>query len=94
MKWYWAILLTILIFIGQVVLFLNAGPKGELCVQFVVAIFGIWAAAKSGSLGWGLFVFFVWPLGFPCFLINRYKMPSTAASQVTGANPRTEMVQR
>jgi len=73
MKWYWAILLTVSIF-GLMVVLLQVGDTAvEPFVTLIVAISGIWAAGRSSSVGWGLFVFFLWPIGFPCFLIARYK---------------------
>jgi hypothetical protein len=73
MKWYWAILLTLLIFAADAAA-LHADPSGgKEFIHLICAISGIWAAGKSSSFGWGLFVFFLWPIGFPCFLISRYK---------------------
>ena len=73
MKWYWAILLTVSIFVLMVVLLQVGDTAVEPFVTLIVAISGIWAAGTSSSVGWGLFVFFLWPIGFPCFLIARYK---------------------
>ena len=47
--------------------------SGKVLASFVTAISAIWVAAKSSSFGWGLFVFLVWPIGFPFFLIAQYK---------------------
>jgi hypothetical protein len=80
MKWYWAILLTVAIF-GCMVAAVMVGELkhdlsgGEPVVQGILAISGIWAAARSSSVGWGLFVFLLWPIGFPYFLIVRYRKP-------------------
>jgi len=57
----------------MVVLLLVGDTAVEPFVTLIVAISGIWAAGRSSSVGWGLFVFFLWPIGFPCFLIARYK---------------------
>ncbi len=73
MKWYWAILLTVIILGLMVVLLQAGGTAVERYVTLIVAISGIWAAGTSASVGWGLFVLFLWPVGFPCFLIVRYK---------------------
>jgi hypothetical protein len=75
MKWYWAILLTILILGGLTALLEIGGPKAEWSLHFVVALCAVWAAGKSSSVGWGLFVLLLWPIGFPCFLISRYRRP-------------------
>ena len=73
MKWYWAILLTVIIFGLMVVLLQAGGSAVQSFVTLIAAISGIWAAGTSSSVGWGLFVFFLWPVGFPCFLIVRYR---------------------
>jgi len=79
MKWYWAILLTIVI-LGLMVAVLQVhGTEGQFFVHLVTAISGIWAAGRSCSFGWGLFVFFLWPIGFQCFLIAKYQRPADVA---------------
>jgi hypothetical protein len=79
MKWYWAILLTI-VFIGFFTALLKmGGADAQWFVNGVIAIFGVWAAGKSSSVGWGLFVLLLWPIGFPCFLISQYRRPSNVA---------------
>lgn len=79
MKWYWAILLTMAILGGMAAVLQIGGAKAEWFIHFVVAIFGVWAAGKSSSVGWGLFVLLLWPIGFPCFLISQYRPPSNVA---------------
>jgi hypothetical protein len=78
-KWYWAILLTVIIFGLMVVLLQVGGMAMEPYVTAIVAISGIWVAGTSSSVGWGLLVFFLWPIGFPCYLIARYKRPPDVA---------------
>ena len=73
MKWYWAILLTVIISGVMVALLQVGGTAGQPYVTLLVTISGIWAAGTSSSVGWGLFVFFLWPIGFPSFLIAQYK---------------------
>jgi|GraSoiStandDraft_14_1057315.scaffolds.fasta_scaffold2143970_1 hypothetical protein len=80
MKWYWAILLTIVILSGLVALLQIGHSEAEWFVHFVVAIFAVWAAGKSASVGWGIFVLLLWPIGFPCFLISQYGRPRNTES--------------
>ncbi len=75
MKWYLAILLTMAIFGCMVVATTIAGSQADHLIYTLLAISAVWAAAKSSSVGWGLFVFFLWPVGFPYFLIARYGRP-------------------
>ena len=73
MKWYWAILLTIAL-LACLALVLNVGGSAaEWFVHFVIALTAVWAADKSSSVGWGVLVLLLWPIGFPCFLISQYK---------------------
>ena len=76
MKWYWAIFFTVVIIGCTTVVLKIGGNAGIWFVQFVVAITAIWAAGKSSSVGWGVFVYLLWPIGFPCFLIREYRQPS------------------
>jgi hypothetical protein len=76
MKWYWAILVTIVVFAGMGAVLQVGGAPAEKLVHLALAVFGVWAAGTSGSVGWGLFVLFLWPIGFPCFLISQYRQPS------------------
>jgi hypothetical protein len=75
MKWYWAIFLTLLILAAMILVIQVNGTNGTFFINLVCSVLGIWAAAKSSSFGWGLFVFLLWPIGFPCFLIAKYKQP-------------------
>jgi hypothetical protein len=79
MKWYWAILLTLLILAVMVLVIQVNGTKGTFFINLVCAVLGIWVAGKSSSFGWGLFVFLFWPIGFPGFLIVKYKRPPAVA---------------
>lgn len=79
MKWYWAILITIGLLVGMAALLQAGGTLADNYIQMFLAIFGVWAAAKSGSVGWGLFVLFLWPIGFPCFLVSQYRRSPRAA---------------
>ena len=54
MKWYWAILLAIVILTGLTALLQIGGAKAEWFRHFVIALFAVWVAPKSASLGWGL----------------------------------------
>jgi hypothetical protein len=78
MKWYWAILVTIAV-LGCFTAVLEIGGGGQKArwyVQFAATLTAIWAAAESSSLGWGLFVLLLWPIGFPCFLIRYFAQRS------------------
>jgi len=93
MKWYWAILLTLLILVACIAAVQVDRTSGGFFVHLVSAISGIWVAGKSSSFGWGLFVFFLWPIAFPCFLITRYRPISEPraelhATQVPAEGPR------
>ncbi len=81
MKWYWAILLTLLILAPEVAAVQANPSRGKEFVQLICALSTIWAAGKSSSFGWGLFVFFLWPIGFPCFLITHYKPASEVRAE-------------
>src|SRR2546426_47240 len=50
MKWYWAILLTIALFAGMTVVLQIGGAEAASFIHLVLAIFGVWAAGKSGSV--------------------------------------------
>jgi hypothetical protein len=72
MKWYRAILLTLVILAALGILGMSFGDKAvESLGQLVAGISGVWAAAESGSFAWGLLVMFFWPVAFPWFLIAR-----------------------
>ena len=75
MKWYLAIPLTLVIFATMVLALQVNTTAGKFFSDLVIAVSGIWVAAQSSSFGWGLFVFLLWPIGFPCFLIAKYKQP-------------------
>jgi hypothetical protein len=76
MKWYWAIPVTIAL-LGCLALVLDVGGRAaEWSGHFVVARTAVWAAGKSSSVGWGVFVLLLWPVGFPCFLMSRYNRSS------------------
>jgi hypothetical protein len=75
MEWYWAILLTLLILTPMVMVIQVHGTHGTFFIHLVCSVLGIWVAGKSSSFGWGIFVFLLVPLGFPCFLIAKYKRP-------------------
>ena len=66
MKWYWAMLVTLAIMIVVGMLPGNAAANAAMLVS---AISAIAIAAHSRSWGWGIFVLFLWPIGFPCYLI-------------------------
>ncbi len=78
MKWYWAILITVVILAVMIVLVNKGGDAVGAFVRIMVALCAIWAAGTSASVGWGLFVYVLWPIGFPWFLIAKYqqKQPS------------------
>ena len=76
MKWYWAILVTIALLGCLAVVLTVGGNAGDWFVRFVVALTAVWAAGKSSSVGWGVFVLLLWPIGFPCFLISQYRRVS------------------
>ena len=70
MKWYWAILLTIGLLALPYGMVLNGANIGvDKIFTAIVIISAIWAGVNSGSYNWGLFVFFVWPIAFPAYLI-------------------------
>ncbi len=79
MKWYWAILLTIVILSGLGALLQIGGAKAEWFMHFTIAVFAVWAAGKSGSVAWGLLVLLLWPIGFPSFLFSQYRRSSEVA---------------
>jgi hypothetical protein len=66
MKWYWAITLTVAIL--AIVVFAEVS---EGLVLAIIAVFAIWVAADSSSFGWGIFVFLLWPIAYPWYLIVR-----------------------
>ena len=70
MRWYWAILQTIAIF-TPLYLLASIRPMPESIISFILAAFAIWVAADSSSFGWGIFVFLVWPIAYPWYLIVR-----------------------
>ena len=81
MKWHWAIgaFLVTGAVLGCFTAVLEVGGAGQQArwfVQFAVTLTAIWAAADSSSLGWGLFVLLLWPIGFPCFLISYFAQRS------------------
>ena len=73
MKWYWAILQTLGI-ITLLCLIELIAPIPPRLATGIIAFFGIWAAADSSSFGWGLFVFLLWPIAYPWYLIVRYNV--------------------
>ncbi len=77
MKWYWAILLTLLILTALV----GAGSVnesgGKALAGLISGISAVWVAADSSSFGWGLFVMFLWPIGLPSCLIGTYEPRGT-----------------
>jgi hypothetical protein len=76
MKWYWAIPLTLALFgLTVFVAYFRGVASAKNAVRVIITLSAVWAAAKSSSVGWGLFVLFLWPIGFPYFLIARYKRP-------------------
>ena len=88
MKWYLAIPLTLLIGAAMVVAVQVYDTSGKLLGCFVASILAIWVAAKSSSFGWGLFVFLIWPIGFPFFLIAQYKrLPPRRIATTGGKHP-------
>jgi hypothetical protein len=66
MKWYWAILVTVAIMIAVGML---PEQAAEGAAALVAAISAIAIAAHSRSWGWGIFVLFLWPIAFPCYMI-------------------------
>jgi hypothetical protein len=70
MKWYWAIALTISI----LAIFAFVDDIPERLVITIIAVFAIWVAADSSSFGWGIFVFLLWPIACPWYLIVRPKV--------------------
>lgn len=85
MKWYWAILLTVASLGGILLMYRIGGDPAKIFIDMFMAIIGIWAGSTSGSVGWGLFVFFLFPIGFPCFLITQYRRSPSVAQKVAGA---------
>ena len=78
-KWYWAIALTISI----LAIFAFVDDIPESLVIAIITFFAIWVAADSSSFGWGIFVFLLWPIAYPLYLIVRPKvLPSE--EQATG----------
>ena len=74
MKWYWAVLLTLVILAATAGLGLLLGDKaGQALGQLLAGVFAVWVAAESGSFGWGLVVLCFWPIAFPWFLIKKYQ---------------------
>ena len=86
MKWYWAILITVVILAGMIEMLNIGGTHAKEFIDIALAVFAIWAAGTSGSVGWGLFVFFLWPIGFPCFLIKQYQQPKQPPAEVEGSD--------
>jgi hypothetical protein len=88
MKWYWAILVTIGL-LALMVAMESAGThsEGSYFIHLMLAVTGVWAAGKSSSVGWGLFVLFLWPIGFPCFLMSQYKAQSRREADAATLRP-------
>jgi len=63
MKWYWAILQTLGIFI-LLCLIEWLKPMPPRLIVGIIALVGIWVAADSLSFGWGVFVFLLWPIAY------------------------------
>jgi hypothetical protein len=76
MKWYRAILLTLVIFVPMLVAVQIDERGGQSLVLLVSGVSAVWVAAQSSSFGWGLFVMFLWPIAFPWFLIAKYQPPA------------------
>jgi hypothetical protein len=76
MKWYWAILLTLVIFLPMLVAVQIDERGGHSLILLVSGVSAVWVAANSSSSGWGLFVLFLWPIAFPWFFIAKYQPPA------------------
>jgi hypothetical protein len=84
MKWYKAILLTLVIFVLMLVAVQIDERGGHSLALLVSGVSAVWVAARSSSFGWGLFVMFLWPVAFPLFFIAKYQ---PAADDVTRTAP-------
>ncbi len=69
MKWYWGITLTVAIL--AIIVFFEVPDRLAIAI---IAVFAIWVAAESSSFGWGIFVFLLWPIAYPWYLIVRPKV--------------------
>ena len=68
--------------------------KASVFYSFVFALFAIWVAADSSSFGWGLFVFFLWPIGYPSYLIERRFWCDTSQLRQTADESIVEWLDR
>jgi hypothetical protein len=99
MKWYWAILQTIIIFAVLLLVGPTEPTKAAGFGSFVFALFAIWVAADSSSFGWGIFVFLLWPIAYPWYLIVRPKvrpkvLPSHEQARENKLNQASKLDQR
>lgn len=72
MKWYWAVLLTLGIFVLLGALgVISPRPIPQSFYTMALATCAIWVAADSASFGWGMGVLLCWCIAFPIYLIHR-----------------------
>ncbi len=86
MKWYWAILLTAVMLVLTLALAELHRSQRQTIIHALTAISAVWVAAKSSSFGWGFFVLCLWPIGFPWFLIAKYR-PQPEVTDHSGSQP-------
>ena len=71
MKWYWAILTTIVLLAMATFIDVRGGGGLAFATTALVVLSAIVVAADSSSVAWGMFVLLIWPLGLPWYLIQR-----------------------